>query len=337
VQVLAGTVLGHVRPAGASAPGSAGTQGSAGTETGTATGTGTGAGLSEDGEPHVLFQIRPAGAGAPLIDPKPILDGWVQLENTSIFRAKGENPFLGNSPTVGQVLLESKQQLEQQVLSDPGIHLPSCGRQDIQTGQVDRRVLATLEFLSVSGLHPTVSSLHCSHLAPADATNAAESSAGDTVEITAVNGIPIAGGQGPGSIADTTIHKLLLLQGTMKPSEIVSLTSYPGAENTVAAPGQGKAIRVEFAPLQGQSRLRGRARAAGAFSSGITPGQWVQLIARLGEIPDPKVGSGPSAAAIPDNPGAPSTGSSPTTGSSSTGSSSSGSGPAGSEASRGEG
>ena len=123
----------------------------------------------------MLFQIRPAGAGAPLIDPKPILDGWVQLENTSIFRAKGENPFLRNSPTVGQVLLESKEQLEQQVLRDPGIHLAACGRQDVQTGQVDRRVLATLEFLSVSGLRPTVSSLQCSRGTRATAANAAES------------------------------------------------------------------------------------------------------------------------------------------------------------------
>ena len=152
VQVLAGTVLGHVG-AGTSAAGSTG-----------GAGTGT-AGAAGAGEPHMLFQIRPAGVDAPLIDPKPILDGWVQLENTSVFRAKGENPFLGNSPTVGQVLLETKEQLEQQVLSDPGIHLPACGRQDVQTGQVDRRVLATLEFLSVSGLHPTVSSLRCSHVA----------------------------------------------------------------------------------------------------------------------------------------------------------------------------
>ena len=53
----------------------------------------------------MLFQVRPAGSGAPLIDPKPILDGWVALENSSIFRAKGENPFLATSPTVGQVLL----------------------------------------------------------------------------------------------------------------------------------------------------------------------------------------------------------------------------------------
>jgi len=302
VQVLAGTVLGHVG-SGASAAGS----------------TGTGAPGAD--EPHILFQIRPAGMGAPLIDPKPILDGWVQLENTSVFRAKGENPFLGSSPTVGQVLLETKEQLEQQVLSDPGIHLPACGSQDVQTGQVDRRVLATLEFLSVSGLHPTVSSLRCSHVAPADAANAAETAAGDTVAITAINGIAIAGGQGPGSIAEIAIHKLSTLQGTIKPSEIVSLRSYPGIANTVAAPGQGRAIRVEFAPLQGGAAV-GKARAAGAFDSGLTSGQWVQLIARLGEIPDPKVSSGPSSAAIPDNPsaaaGTPSSGApaTPSTGSS---------------------
>ncbi len=97
VQVIAGTVLGHV---------------------GAATGPAAAAGGA-----HILFQIRPGGAGAPLIDPKPILDGWVSLEDTSIFRAKGENPFLATSPTVGQVLLESKQQLEPQVLHDAGIHL----------------------------------------------------------------------------------------------------------------------------------------------------------------------------------------------------------------------
>jgi hypothetical protein len=281
VQVLAGTVLGHVGSGTSAQEAAAGDAGS-----------------------HMLFQIRPAGVGAPLIDPKPILDGWVQLENTSVFRAKGENPFLGNSPTVGQVLLETKEQLEQQVLSDPGIHLPACGRQDVQTGQVDRRVLATLEFLSVSGLHPTVSSLRCSHVAPADAANAAETAAGDTVAITAINGIAIAGGQGPGSIAEIAIHKLSTLQGTMKPSEISSLESYPGIANTVAAPDQDKAIRVEFAPLQ-SGAAAGKARAAGAFDSGLTSGQWVQLIARLGEIPDPKVAGGPSSAAIPDNPGAP--------------------------------
>ena len=289
VQVLAGTVLGHVGPA-TSAQGS----------------------LSAPG-PHMLFQIRPAGAGAPLIDPKPVLDGWVALENTSIFRAKGANPFPRNTPAAGQVLLESKGQLEQLLLGDAGVHLSACGRHDVQTGQVGRRVLAMLEFLSVSALRPVVSSLQCSRGTGATAANAAESTAGDTVEITAVNGMAIATHQGRGSIAEATIRKLLGLQGTMKPSQIAGPVSYPGAPSTLAARRRGDSIHVAFAPLGLESRPPGggsnprKARSAGIFSAAITPGQWVQLIARLGEIPNPKVGSGPSAAAIPDHPGAPRT------------------------------
>ena len=48
------------------------------------------------------FEIRPAGRGAPRIDPKPILDGWKLLESTAIYRAAGRNPFFGpdaKSPT----------------------------------------------------------------------------------------------------------------------------------------------------------------------------------------------------------------------------------------------
>ena len=46
--------------------------------------------------PHVLFELRPAGRGAPRVDPKPILDGWKLLESTAIYRAKGKNPFFGD-------------------------------------------------------------------------------------------------------------------------------------------------------------------------------------------------------------------------------------------------
>ena len=37
---------------------------------------------------HLEFSIRPAGRGAPEIDPKPILDGWKLLESTAIYRAQ---------------------------------------------------------------------------------------------------------------------------------------------------------------------------------------------------------------------------------------------------------
>jgi hypothetical protein len=269
VRVIAGTVLGHV---GDSAAGEGGD------------------------EPHMLFQIRPGGVGAPLIDPKPILDGWVQLENSSIFRAKGDSPFAAGAPSAGQVLLESKEQLERQVLANGAIEIYPCGRQDIETGQIDRRVLATLEFLAVSGLEPTVSALKCGHSEDTSEGNVSEHYSGDAVDISAVNGIPIDGHQGPGSITDTTIRKLLTLQGSMKPHQIISLMSYPGAANTLAKADHYNHIHVGFAPEDAQS-----ASVGGSLSSSITPGEWIKLISRLGEIPDPTVASGPSSAAIPDH------------------------------------
>jgi hypothetical protein len=276
-RVIAGTVLGHVGAGDGSA----------------------GAG----GEASMLFQIRPAGIGAPQIDPKPILDGWVQLENSSVFRAKGQNPFLGSAPSVGQVLLESKEQLQQQVLANTDIDIYPCGRQDIETGQIDKRVLATLEFLAVSGLKPTVSALKCGHSDLTTEGNVSEHSTGDAVDISEINGIPITGHQGPGSITDTTIRKLLTLQGSMKPHQIISLMSYPGTDNTLAMADHYNHIHVGFRPLFAQS-----ASLAGSLSSSITPSQWIKLIARLGEIPDPTVSSGPSAAAIPVHSDAPTAG-----------------------------
>jgi hypothetical protein len=239
----------------------------------------------------MLFQIRPAGTGAPLIDPKPVLDGWVALENSSIFRAKGQNPFLATSPTLGQVLLESKQQLEAQVLHDSNLQLGACGRQDIQAGRVDRRVLAMLEFLSVSGLKPAVAGLKCESSPPAGSSNSPASSTETALDIVAVNGIPIAGHQGAGSIADTTVRKLLMLEGASRPRQIVSLMSYPGAAGALSSPRARTAIHVGFTPPV-------TARGAQAYGSPLTPSEWIRLIARLGEIPDPTVASAPSSAAI---------------------------------------
>jgi hypothetical protein len=267
--VIAGTVLGHVG----------------------------GAAEAAEAGPHVLFQIRPAGAGAPLIDPKPILDGWVALENTSIYRAGGANPYLAAEPSPGQVLLESKQQLEQRVLANHGIAMQRCGREDVQTGKVDRRVLAALEFLAVSGLRPTVSGLPCASLGAGGEPGPSAGLSVQALDISAINGVSVAGHQGVGSITDTTIHKLLALQGPLRPRQIASLIRYPGAQNTLATAAHRGRIHVSFTQPRAAA-----GRVASAFGAGITPTQWIELIARLGEIPSPTVRSGPSAASIPDHP-----------------------------------
>ncbi len=301
VQVLAGTVLGHIGAAGegedatlspTTVPSSAATPS-----------TVAGQAAAAPTEGHMLFQIRPAGAGAPLIDPKPILDGWVRLEETSVFRAKGENPFLATSPTVGQVLLASKPQLEQLLLRDPSVHLPTCERGAVRAGEVDRRVLAALEFLSVSGLSPTVSAAGCGHVTGVPgAGNAIGAAAGDAVDISAIDGTPIAGHEGQGSVTDIAVRRLLRLQGTMKPAQIVSAISYPGTDNTLTLPGDHGLIHLAFASA-GSARTSRGARAAAVSGSPLTPSQWLQLISQLGEIPEPNVSSKPSAAAIPDPKG----------------------------------
>ena len=45
------------------------------------------------GRAGLVFKIKPAGPGAPYIDPKPILDGWRLLQATAVYRAAGIDPF----------------------------------------------------------------------------------------------------------------------------------------------------------------------------------------------------------------------------------------------------
>src|SRR3954447_11487834 len=244
--------------------------------------------------PHVTFEIRPAGRGAPRIDPKPILDGWKLLESTAIYRAAGRNPFYGpdaKSPTVGQVLLMSKEALQRRVLTDPRVDVYGCGRDDVRAGSIDRRVLATLEFLSASGLKPTVTSLQCGHSQMTSSGNVSEHSTGDAVDIAKINGIPILGHQGSGSITDIAVHRLLTLQGTMKPHQIITLMAYPNADNTLALPDHDDPIHVGFRPLSGKG--------AEKFDSVLKPGQWDKLIDRLGELENPTVSLEPSKYAVP--------------------------------------
>jgi hypothetical protein len=265
-QVIAGTILGRVGEGGQASP-------------------------------HMEFAIRPAGRKTPQIDPKPILDGWKLLESTAIYRAAGKNPFFGTdgrTPTIGQVLLMSKEQLQARVLEDPRIDIYSCGRDDIRAGQIDRRVLATLEFLADSDLRPTVSALECGHSYLTTSGNVSEHSSGDAVDIAAINGTPILGHQGKGSITDTTIQRLLALQGTMRPHQIISLMTpedFGGADNVLSLPDHADHIHVGFRP---------EGATAGA-DGGLNAGQWPHLIDQLKHIDNPTVPTRPSQDAIPSS------------------------------------
>jgi murein DD-endopeptidase MepM/ murein hydrolase activator NlpD len=249
--------------------------------------------------PHVFFQIRPTGKGAPLIDPKPILDGWKLLEATAIYRASGKNALYskngGSDLSIGQVLLLPKTQLERRVLSDSRVSIYPCGREDIQTGQIDRRVLATLEYLADSGLNPTVTALKCGHSYLTTSGNVSEHSSGNAVDIAAINGIPIAGHQDPGDITEITVRRLMQLQGTMMPHQIISLLDLGG--NTLSLPDHWNHIHVGFHPLFGDNAKAGR-----EALTVLKPGQWNNLVDRLRQIDNPVVPTNPSKYSIPVHP-----------------------------------
>ena len=158
---------------------------------------------------------------------------------------------------------------------------------------IDRRVLATLEFLAASGFKPTVTSLRCGHSLMTASGNVSEHSSGNAVDIAAVNGIPIQGHQGAGSIAEATVDRLLTLQGTMKPHQIISLMKVEGTDNTFAMGDHADHIHVGWQPLYGSNSAMAK-----QVDAALKPKQWIKLIDRLGRIDNPPVRTQPSRAAL---------------------------------------
>ena len=251
------------------------------------------------GATHMLFEIRPPGVDVPRVDPEPFIEGWRLLESTAIFRARGPAALAGGS--IGQILLMSKDTLARRVLADPAIEIYACGRRDIAAGIVDRRVLATLAFLAANGLRPTVTSLRCGHSTHTASGNISQHTSGNGVDIAKINGTPIHGNQGAGSIADATIRRLLTLQGAMAPDQIISLMTYPGAENTLAMGDHADHIHIGFRPRTAAATGRG------VVALGLRPRQWLRLVDRLGRIANPRVLRRPSRYAIRAAPVTPAT------------------------------
>jgi hypothetical protein len=244
----------------------------------------------EEQRAKMTFGVRPAGKGAPQVDPKPLLDGWKLLASTEVYRAKGENPLFGSggsTASAGQVLLMSKAQLERRVLADDRLDIYPVGRQQIRAGQIDRRVLATLAFLSANGHRIGVSSLR----RPGSITsagNVSEHDSGNAIDISTVDGQVIsAKTQGAGTVTERTIRLLLQLQGTMKPHQIISLmtaSDFGGADNILPLPDHADHIHVGFHVEDNGSSQLGQ-----QLASALEPAQWDDLIAQLGKIENPDV------------------------------------------------
>jgi membrane-bound lytic murein transglycosylase B len=249
------------------------------------------------------FAVRPAGDNG-TIDPEALLVNWRQLGaalHPEGSRASAE--LLG--ATADDVFAMSRSELERSVLSDPGVRLDACGRRDVAAGAIDRRVLAVLEFLSRSGLQPTVGALGCARARETEAGFVFEHFASGAVDITAINDVSIAGHQGPGTITDTTIRALLTLRNQFAPHRIFSLMEYPQASSTRARAADWDRIQIGFGPVAARARVArtsaGQAASAPAALTGeLNQTQWDQLITRIAALPQPTVAAKPSSAAIRD-------------------------------------
>jgi len=179
------------------------------------------------------------------------------------------------------------------VLEDPRVHMHACGGRDIQAQVIDRRILAVIEFLSASGFDPTVSGLECGHSLTGSTGVDAAGATGASVDISKINNIPILAHQGPGSITDLTIRRLLTLQGTFRPDAIVSTMRYKGQTNSISLPDHNNRIQVTYTPVFGQNKAL-----SAEVANLLQPEQWVQLINHISAIPEPVVPIAPSRYAI---------------------------------------
>jgi hypothetical protein len=268
-------------------------------------------------EASLRFAIRPAGAQS-AIDPRPILENWRQLDIALHPQGAKDGPILAGA-TASDAFLLSRVELGSAVLADPDIKLGRCDREQVAAGKVGSQALALLVFLSRSGLKPTVGELRCGNVERTAKGVVTTFPAPDTIYLTAINGVPVAGHQGAGTITDITIRTLLTLQHKFAPKRIVSLMRYPGAPSTVAASDYSTYIKIELAkPTSAKKSKSVGAKTAHAASASTTSPlvanpilntlEWQRLMTQLSTLQTPKLSRKPSASAIRDKSAAPANG-----------------------------
>ncbi|HEY7966878.1 MAG TPA: lytic murein transglycosylase [Solirubrobacteraceae bacterium] len=237
--------------------------------------------LAATRRPHLIFEVHPAGAGDALIDPRPFLDSWSQLETLELHRDSfAALPFYGpnlHARRVGPTLLASQVDLERIVLEDTRISLAACERSAIAGGNVDRRVLAMLEVLVLHGIDPTVSGAWCSSDARARRSTPALLKTGNAVTLTALDGRPAVA-----TAASVAEHALTALPRRARPS--LSERLVPGG------------LVISFAPQSQSQPLAVEASFTSGFA--LSNSRWAQLDARLQQIQEPHVPTAVSTAAL---------------------------------------
>jgi len=171
-------------------------------------------GLPETAAPRRLLAVQPKPAVQPS-DRAIALDTYVQAVGAD---------------TILRGLDASRDQLQQQVLHDPRVHIYSGGIGDVTSGKLDVRVLAIIEYLAQADGEVSVSCLitgHSLYVAGRPGVISAHIF-GRAVDISAVDNTPILGHQGPGTITEKAIEQILALPESVLPLQVISLMTLGG-------------------------------------------------------------------------------------------------------------
>jgi hypothetical protein len=125
-------------------------------------------------------------------------------------------------------LLAEKNRLGEKVLNDPRVSIYAGGRGDIESGRVNVRVLAAIEYLADSFGQVTVSCLISGHRLYARPGVISAHIYGLAADISEVGGTPITGHQQPGGITERAVRDVLLLPPELMPKQVISLLGLGG-------------------------------------------------------------------------------------------------------------
>jgi len=127
-----------------------------------------------------------------------------------------------------------KAALGKKVLNDPRVTIYTAGRGDIESGRVNVRVLAAIEYLADSFGQVTVSCLISGHRLYARPGVISAHIYGLAADISEVGGTPIFGHQQPGGITERAVRDMLLLPPEMLPKQVISLLGLGGPSFALA-------------------------------------------------------------------------------------------------------
>ena len=178
----------------------------------------------------------------------------------------------------------SKQQLTDRVLTDPHVQIYNCGRRDIEAGLIDRRVLATIEFLSRLGpgsvrlrarLRPQRERL--------DRRRRAGRHRRERRHLEDQQHPDRGATRAPARSPTSRSAACSPSRAAWRPTRSSATMSYKGQPSTLALPDHKNRIQITFTPDFGTNK-----KLAAQVKSLLQPGQWVT--ADQPHQPDPRAG-----------------------------------------------